>query len=215
MASPKKPSRDPVAAAAAAEKVINAPQKPTASSRPRNAAGGTVYVFSKLAMAIELQRCEERMTKIRYKQEVWKEPCFVRAGPVYTIAGTNYPIGAPPPDVIWPERPQMVAGYAVTKGVPKNFWDAWLLQHEDDPMVKNKLLFAAEKLENGVAEARENKDRFTGLGPLQRGRDKDGNETIVDPRQPKKVATQRVGVGRQLNEIDDFAESGVDLLAAE
>lgn len=212
MASKK---NDPRAAAAAAQAVLDAPQKPAASTPARNRAGGTVYVFSKLEMALELQRCEERTTRMRYKQETWVEPVMVRVGPVFVVAGTNYPIGAPPPDVIWPERPQMVGGYAVTKGCPKDFWESWLKQHDQDPMVVNCLIFAEEKLENGVAKARENRSRFTGLGPLQRGRDKDGNETIVDPRQPKKVATQRVGVGRQLTEIDDFADAGEDLLAAE
>lgn len=197
------------AVATAAAPVVNAPKKPTAASKPRGHAGGKVFVFSKLEMALELQLCVEKMQPVRYKQEVWQEPTFVREGPVVTIVGTNYPIGAPPPDVIWPERPTMKFGYAVTPGVDQDFWESWIEQHKNDPMVKNSLIFAEEKIEDGWARARENKSRFTGLGPLQRGRDAQGNETITDPRQPRKV-----GGGQRLGR-PAADEDASDLLAAE
>jgi len=33
-------------------------------------------------------------------------------------------------------------GYALTSGVPADFWDAWLEQHKDAPYVKSKSIFA-------------------------------------------------------------------------
>lgn len=208
-----KPARDPRAVAAAAAAVIETPQAPQAATRPKGHAGAKVFVFSKMPMALELQLCKPKMTRMRVKEQAWDEPVYIKFGPVVVIAGNNYPIGAPPPEVFWPERPPMVAGYAITKGVDKEFWDAWFKDHAEDPMVVNCLIFAEEKLENGTARARDNKARFTGLGPLLRGKDKDGEETIIDPRQPKKL----VGNSRPRPAAEDADNymPAADLLAAE
>lgn len=44
-------------------------------------------------------------------------------------------------------RYEHVGGYAITRGVPKDFWDLWLKQNADQPCVINKLVFGFESLD--------------------------------------------------------------------
>ncbi len=47
-----------------------------------------------------------------------------------------------------------VGGYALTTGVPREFWEKWLEQHANDPAVKNKLVFAHADLNEASDAAR-------------------------------------------------------------
>jgi hypothetical protein len=135
-------------------------------------------VCSKLPFALELQLSVATKVRMRYKQEAWDEEVFAKDGPIVVIQGTNYPIGAPPEGVVWPDRPQMAAGYALTFGVDADFFEQWLEQNKLTDMVRNKMVFAQEKVEDAKAEAVENKSRDSGFGPLRPDNDK---------RMPKKV----------------------------
>lgn len=77
---------------------------------------------------------------------------------------------------------RVVFGFGVTEGVPKDVWDAWLKDNKGQPYVVNGLIFAAERPENGEAEAKDRRDTWTGLGPMA----KDG-----DPRSPRPGANMR------------------------
>jgi hypothetical protein len=158
--------------------VIDAPHTPAAARPTRSYAGGKVTVCSKLPMALELQLSEPMPTQMRYKQEVWVETVYVKSGPIVVIQGTSYPIGAPPEGVVWPERPQMTNGYAMTHGVDADFWEKWKEQNKTTDMVRNKMVFAQEDLEDAKAEAAENRSRDSGFGPIKPDSDK---------RMPKKV----------------------------
>ena len=96
-----------------------------------------------------------------------------RVGPDVLIHGNASP-RMPDGKVI--ERHRMIAGYAVTDGVPKDIWDAWIEANRDSAAVRNKCIFAHQKVENGDAEARDNRERRTGLEPFEQ----DG-----DPRRPR------------------------------
>ncbi len=66
-----------------------------------------------------------------------------------------------------PDYPH-VGGYALTSGVPRDFWDKWLEQHADDPVVKNGLIFAHASIDGASGEAREKKaieSGFEGIDP--------------------------------------------------
>jgi hypothetical protein len=173
MATPKRKQPTP-----AAKSVIDAPHVPPAARPTRSYAGGKVTVCSKLPFALELQLCEPTQVQMRYKQEAWFEQVFAKTGPVVVIQGTNYPIGAPPEGVVWPERPTMAGGYALTFGVDADFFEVWLEQNKTTDMVKNKMIFAQEKVDDAKAEAVENKSRDSGFGPLRPDNDK---------RMPKKT----------------------------
>ena len=135
-------------------------------------------------MALELQLCQPVPTQMRYKQESWVETVFMKTGPIVVIQGNNYPIGAPPEGVVWPERPQMAGGYAMTHGVDADFFEQWLEQNAGSEVVKNKLIFAQEKVEDAKAEAVEHKSRDSGFGPLRPDNDKRmPKKTRVNPMQ--------------------------------
>lgn len=89
-----------------------------------------------------------------------------------------------------PQTHRLVGDYGVTEGVDKDSWDAWLAANKEIPMVKNGLVFAAEKRDFGEDEAHDRRDTFSGLGPMA----KDG-----DPRAPR--------AGANLTGVKDFAEA--------
>ncbi len=61
-----------------------------------------------------------------------------------------------------------VGGYAITRGVSKDFWELWLTQNSDHPAVKNGLVFAYESLDRTSDAARERdsvESGFEGIDP--------------------------------------------------
>ena len=66
---------------------------------------------------------------------------------------------------------QVVGGYAVTHGVPKDLWDKWLSDNEKSAMVQNKVIFAHEKSSYGDGQATEQKGVRTGMEPLAQKKD--------------------------------------------
>ena len=73
-------------------------------------------------------------------------------------------------------RARIVSGYAVTDGVPKDLWEAWIEAHKNSAVVKNHCIFAYEKPGMGDGDAREHKEALTGLEPFQ---------PDTDPRRPR------------------------------
>lgn len=57
-------------------------------------------------------------------------------------------------------------GFALTHGVPKEFWDAWVEQNKDSDLVKNGLIFAHAGAANTEAESREKESVKSGLERL-------------------------------------------------
>jgi hypothetical protein len=80
-------------------------------------------------------------------------------GPELRIRGNTFPYGTVP-------SYHIVCGYAITENVDKSFWDQWLEQNRDHLAVKNKLIFAFEKLDDTVSEARKLETVKSGLEPL-------------------------------------------------
>ncbi|WP_199085954.1 hypothetical protein [Bosea sp. ASV33] len=70
-----------------------------------------------------------------------------------------------------------VAGYALTSGVPAEFWAAWKEQNKDHDAVKNGLIFGSPKTDEVHGVAKECESVRSGLEPLM---PKD------DPRAPRK-----------------------------
>lgn len=166
-------------------------------------AGGKVIVASKLPMALELQLEVKTTTMHRYKGEVWPEEVYAKQGDIFTIAGTAYPVGAPPEGVEWADRPKMIAGYALTYNVDAEFWEKWLEQKGDTPMVKNRLIFAFPDEASVRAECKNNREVDSFLGPIKHSRDKDGNPQIDDPRNPKKLRARDRKLAAGVMSADD------------
>ena len=57
-------------------------------------------------------------------------------------------------------------GYALTFGIPKDFWDRWLKENESSDVVKNNLIFANEKSDYVQDEAEEKAGLRSGLERL-------------------------------------------------
>lgn len=73
----------------------------------------------------------------------------------------------------------IVAGYALTHGVPKDAWDQWIADNRDSAMVRNGCVFAYESPDDTQAEAREREGTLSGLQPFL----PDG-----DPRAPRGIS---------------------------
>lgn len=58
------------------------------------------------------------------------------------------------------------AGYALTPGIPRDFWEEWLRQNAANPIVKQRHIFAASSENRAVDEAREHKEHRSGLEGL-------------------------------------------------
>lgn len=58
------------------------------------------------------------------------------------------------------------AGYALTFGVPKEFWEEWLRINESNPLVKNGHVFAARSESDAKAMAKERREFASGFQGL-------------------------------------------------
>jgi hypothetical protein len=100
-------------------------------------------------------------------------------GAPVAIHGSRVAVGEVP-------KCKIVAGYALTPGVSKEFFELWLEQNADSELVSNNLVFAHESLDSAEDEARDYAKQRSGLEPLAMK----GNR-LDDPRIPKgRVAIQ-------------------------
>lgn len=99
-------------------------------------------------------------------------------GKRFEVFGNAVPFGGHP-------RTRIVAGFALTKGVPKDIWDAWLEQHRTLPMVKNGLIFAYGNTEDAADHAKGGGKILSGLEPINPG---------DDPRIPRSLNPNVSGV---------------------
>ena len=99
----------------------------------------------------------------------------------FNIAGPAAPFGMVP-------KTDVAGGYALTHNVPKDLWDAFKAQHSDSDMIVNKLLFAYEKPEATVSEAKNARKNLSGLEPIDTSTTtKEGKTVQVDPRWPRSL----------------------------
>jgi hypothetical protein len=156
---------------------------------PKSHAGEKIVVASKLPMALKLQLCSFRTERRKDRSTTWDEQVAYKHGPVVVINGTAFPNGDVPEGF---ERPEMFSGAALTFGVDREFFEKWLEENADMPAVANNMIFAAGDRDHVKGMAKEFKAVDSGLGALKRGKDDQGNETIVDHRLPKKVGNRGV-----------------------
>jgi hypothetical protein len=69
---------------------------------------------------------------------------------------------------------QMVGSYALTPGIPRDFWEEWLSQNRDSDIVRKKIVFAGSSENNARAEAKDAGRIRSGLEP-------------IDPDDPKRI----------------------------
>lgn len=102
-------------------------------------------------------------------------------GPQVHIAGYSAPFMAA-------ARAPIVCGYALTRGVDADFWEAWLNQNHDADCVRNGLIFAHEKTADTRAQAKEQRAVTDNQGPLV-------------PDTDRRIPTKRNKDGKQVPAI--------------
>lgn len=153
-----------------------------------SSAGAKVTVACKVPLGLDIQLCRETMFEEKAHGMTRVERRFDRTGPMVRIVGTSYPVGSVPAG--YRPRPEMWNGYALTRGVSKDFWDAWYEQNLLNPLVANRMILAHET-DDGVRG--ETKDHRVVAGDLATG---------IDPMIPDKDPRQARPVLPGLTEIE-------------
>jgi hypothetical protein len=125
---------------------------------------GTVSVACKVPSGLHLRL---------FSMEDFSEPVMgggtrtvkraVETGQRVTVKGFAHPIDKAP-------TAQIAGGYALTPNVDADFFAAWLAQNADSAIVKNKLIFAADKPTYAESKAREQEEIKSGLEPIDPNR---------------------------------------------
>lgn len=149
----------------------------------------TVTVFLKHPAGLRLRLHEKQtVNEVAPGGTSRQTEISVPAGDAVVLNGTAAPFGQARRDkdgnfVV------VVGGYAVTQGVPKEFWDRWIAQNATLDMVRNGLIYAHEKPVEGEAWARDHAATRTGLEPLTPTVTDGGGRVVQnDPRAPRGVA---------------------------
>lgn len=91
----------------------------------------------------------------------------------YIIHGNSHPQDKSP-------IAQIADSFALTHGIPKAFWDAWLEQNLESDMVRNGLIFAHVEGASVAAEAREKASERSGLERLDPTKVHKDGETVIE-----------------------------------
>jgi hypothetical protein len=58
------------------------------------------------------------------------------------------------------------SGYGLTHGVDREVWVQWLADNKNSPLIRNRIIFAADNPERAADESRELQDIRSGLEPI-------------------------------------------------
>jgi len=151
---------------------------PAAASKSRR----TVIVASKVDVPIQLQLQVKQERQFQNQGMRWTEAQSIFVGQIVYVRGTSYPRGQVPEGFRSP--PEMVHGYALTRGVDAEFWEKWEEQNQGFAPVASGILFAAETMDEVRSRAREGKDLRSGLEPIKQP-PKDGQSVAPSDRDPR------------------------------
>ena len=165
--------------------------KPTTAPIP--ASSRTVIVACKVPNGLRLQLQKE--TKVReprrdgsgYEVAIYMTPT---GAPIF-VNGPAYPVGTLPKG--FPKMPEIEGGYALTFGIPREFWDTWVEQNKQASYVTTNMIFACASKEDAAAKGREFEKLLSGMEPLSTDVDKDGR--LTDPRAPKPLNSMLSKIG--------------------
>ena len=157
--------------------------------------GKFVTVASKLEMSIEIQLCKPTTRHMSGQHGPVDETINIKFGAIYVIRGVSYPEGNKLPKG-YPKRPQMIEdahrGYALTPGIPADFWAEWVKQNAETEMVQNGMIKAQTDLDSLAADAAEHADKDSGLGPMNPEMDAKGRPLDRRSPQPPSISVAAV-----------------------
>ena len=164
-----------------------APRAPARPASAPSSSGATVTVASKLPNKFTIRRhvAETTMQPVLgggMREVTVYRPC-TGPGEEFVLNGTAVEFGL---QRNW----QMAHGFALTMGVPKDLWDAFVEQNKGAAVLENGLIFAHAKTVDTSAHAKENRAQRSGLEPL-------------DPTKPFKVGKK----GNTIVEISASTDS--------
>lgn len=148
---------------------------------------GTVTVACKIPQGLRLQ-LQHPMNRIvptgRGSTDDYEKVTFnVFGGPVYHVFGPSMPaMGGVPDGYILPKNVE--GGYALTPGIPADFWAQWLEQNKMADYVTSQMIFAHDDA-SSKDKAQDLEELKSGLEPLSREIDKAGR--LKDSRVPKPM----------------------------
>jgi hypothetical protein len=159
---PRGPGRPPNNPRRVAELMSDREAGQAAEDNPIVRSGDHVVVMSKLALPLTLHLDE---------MVDWEEPhpggtrTRKRAQPLgekYVING-NATIRGGEQEA---RNIQMYSGYAMTPGIPADFWEKWVEQNRGSDLVKNRIVFAMPTQDRARGKARELREVVSGTEPL-------------------------------------------------
>jgi hypothetical protein len=125
-------------------------ERPNATNRPRATTGETVTVACRMPNGVVLhvdEFVDVRITSpggtetVKMARPVRGESIVLNG---YAVSVADIQAGRASGQVI-------AGGFGLTSGVPKDFWDAWLVQNQNTDLVLRGIVFASKN--NGAAQA--------------------------------------------------------------
>ena len=167
---------------------------------------GTVTVACKIPQGLRLQlqhKMNRRIPTGRGSDNDYDiTEVNVFGGPVYYVFGPSMPaMGGVPDGYLLPKA--LEGGYALTDGIPADFWATWLEQNELAEYVTNRMIFAYDGA-SAKSAAREFKDQKSGLEPLSR--DLDAKGQLTDRRIPKPLTGSVARIGFDVDRATERGE---------
>lgn len=138
------------------------PVAATAANAPRS--GGTVTVACKVPNGLVLQLCRPNTQIVNVRGNRHEETVYSKIGQTFTVAGPAYPNGPVPRGFKAP--PLIVGGYAMTRGIPADFWEEWLNQNAEASYVTSRMIYACDRADEARGLAEDHKDTLSGFEPL-------------------------------------------------
>lgn len=161
-------------------------------------AARTVTVACKLpnGLVLRLQQKEDRPVESREGTKMVTFWVSKPGSPVYRVRGPEIPRGGLPEGY---KVPMIVGGYALTPGIPAEFWEEWAEQNKladyflPPEGCEHGAIFAYPSVESASDAADEQDKYLTGFEPMSTQVDKNGR--FVDPRVPRPLTTGVAPVG--------------------
>jgi len=137
-------------------------QKRSRTTNNPSTGGETVSVASKLPMPFTLQLHTKTIKHepvmgggsrevVEYVQRY--------GSPTFVVDGNSFPQNKGP-------HQQLAAGFAITHGIPKDFWEEWISQQGDSDIVRNGMIFGHSETASTMAEAKEKEREKSGMERL-------------------------------------------------
>ena len=179
---------------AAAQKAAPPATTPVSAPTAKTPKSKFVTVACKIPSGLRLQLQQETTFWEDTPSGAKQRKRFDRVGPVVIVQGPANPVGQAPRGY---RRPVIAGGYGLTRNVDREFFEKWMEQNAQAPVVLNRMIFAEDSTQKAADHAREWKDTRSGHEPLQMSAD---GKSIVDPR-VRKAATPGVS---DIQTADEF-----------